>query len=491
MTWATYAEPLSLDYAYAFDYPDNQILANVCESLLRLKPDWTLAPGLATSYKHPDSKTWVYTTRQGVKFHDGTELKPSDVVASMSRHMDPKLGSSWGNVYEFVKSIKQTGAHEVTVKLKRADPTFNLNMGNDAGMVESAAYIKKAGKNYGNSSGGVNCTGPYSLDSWKAGQSITLKHNDSYWDKSLTPKNKTFKFVFLSDASARVNALKAGSVDGSFMVPAEGIKDLSASKTGAMYYGLNTSVNSLIVSNLKGTLSDLRVRKAVLMALDRKSMMNAATGGIATTTDALTTKSAWAWIPSSTVNSAFSGLNSYAYNIDAAKKLVKEAGATGKTVTIGTAPLGNEFSIVSQGTAAALKAIGLKAKIQSVTPPQYSALFSDPSARKGIDLIYTNWYLSGPNPLEMFSVLQTGQFSNYGNWSDNAFDKVVAQASVTEDTNKRAVLTGQAQKIVNQQLPWLPLWQAPTSMYMNNRITGVSPSIAFLYYPWAATIGKR
>ena len=64
-SWSLYAEPLSLDYALAFDYPPNQVLANVCESLLRLNPDLTISPGLAEKFANPTPTTWVYTIRQG------------------------------------------------------------------------------------------------------------------------------------------------------------------------------------------------------------------------------------------------------------------------------------------------------------------------------------------------------------------------------------------------------------------------------------------
>ena len=66
LTWSTYAEPFSLDYAYAFDYADNQVLANVCESLVRLNDDMSVSPGLAEKYENPTPNTWVYTIRQGV-----------------------------------------------------------------------------------------------------------------------------------------------------------------------------------------------------------------------------------------------------------------------------------------------------------------------------------------------------------------------------------------------------------------------------------------
>ena len=126
-----------------------------------------------------------------------------------------------------------------------------------------------------------------------------------------------------------------------------------------------------------------------------------------------------------------------------------------------------------------------------MSPSAYTALFSDPSAREGIDLFYTSWYLSSPHPLEMYAVLRTGEFSNYGGWSDPEFDSVVNEAIPIDDPALRAEKTAQAQQIANEQLPWLPLFTAPTSLFLGDRITGVTPSIAFLYYPWAATIGAR
>ena len=72
-TWSLYAEPLSLAYPYAFDYPPNQVLSNVCESLLRWNADLSISPGLASAVDNPDPTTWVYTIRDGVTFHDGDD----------------------------------------------------------------------------------------------------------------------------------------------------------------------------------------------------------------------------------------------------------------------------------------------------------------------------------------------------------------------------------------------------------------------------------
>lgn len=490
-TWVSYAEPYSLDYAYAFDYADNQVLANVCESLLRLNPDYTLSPGLAESFEHPTATTWVYTIRDGVTFHDGTPLTAADVVASMSRHLDPAIGSSWYSVYQNVVAIEQTGEREVTVTEAIGDSQFNLAMGGSAGVIESAATLESAGADYGNSSGGVNCTGPFSLAEWRSGESITLERYDDYWDDDLRARSGEVEFLFMNDATARVNALKSGEVDGGWMIPWDAVEQLEASDVGDLHFGMSTAVSSLIVSNLDGPLGDLRVRTALLMALDRQGIVDAAAKGYGDVMDALTTESVWVGASDAALESAFEGLEEYPYDLEEARRLVEEAGAVGEEITFATAPIGSEFNVVAQATAAAAESIGLTATIETVTPNAYTALFSDPSAREGIDLFYTVWYLSSPDPLEMYSVLRTGEFSNYGEWSDPGFDEVVDEAIAIDDPAARSEKTAEAQRIANEQLPWLPLFTSPMPLFLGERITGVQPSIAFLYYPWAAEIGAR
>ena len=433
----------------------------------------------------------MYTIREGVTFHDGTPLTAADAVASMSRHLDPEVGSSWYSVYQNVASIEQTGDRQVTVTMNGPDSQFNLAMGGSAGVVESAATLAEKGADYGNSTGLVNCTGPFALTEWKSGESVTLTRYDDYWDDALRARAGEVDILFMTDPNARVNALKSGEVDGGWMIPADAIGQLQDSGKGDMYFGLNTAVGSLIVNNLEGPLGDERVRRALLMAMDRQGILDAAAKGYGEVTNALTTESVWVGASDAGLKDAFDGLEAYPYDIEAAKKLIDEAGVAGEEIVIAIAPISNDFTVISQGAAAAAQSIGLTATIETVSPSAYTALFSDPTAREGIDLFYTSWYLSSPDPLEMYSVLRTGEFSNYGNWSDPEFDALVNEAVTIDDPAARSEVTAQAQRIANEQLPWLPLFQGPMTLFLGDRVTGVAPSVAFMYYPWAATIGSR
>ncbi|WP_336652566.1 MULTISPECIES: ABC transporter substrate-binding protein [unclassified Leucobacter] len=489
-TWALQTEPYSLDPAYAFDYADNTVLANVCESLLRWNSDLSQSPGLATEVTHPDPLSWVYTIREGVKFHDGTTMTPNDVVVSLKRHLDPEVASFWYDSYKNVESIEQTGEHEVTVRTVVPDSQFNKLMSAAPGVIQSAATTEAAGPDYGNQSTGVNCTGPFSFGEWRAGESITLNRFDDYWDPELRAKAEQMTFVILNDANARVNALQTGEIDGAWTIPYNAIDVLRASDTGSVYFGTNTTVQSLVVSNLDGPLGDVRVRRALTMALDREALVRAAVQGYGTATNALTSESVWIDGDPEATRLAFDELPAYDYDLEAARKLIQEAGAEGAKITYVTAPLDSSFDVVSQAVASAGREIGLDIEIETRTPNAYTLLFSDPSAIEGVDLFATTWYLSSTDPLEMYAVLRTGEFSNYGQWSNPEFDDVVNRALQTMDDGGRSFLSAEAQQIASEELPWIPLIDLPTTLWLGERITGVDPSISYMYYPWAATIGR-
>ncbi|MGV9264075.1 ABC transporter substrate-binding protein [Kitasatospora sp. NPDC003701] len=487
-TWSLYAEPQTLDYAVAYDYPPNTVLANVCEQLFRVTPDLRIAPGLAVKSANPDPLTWVYTLREGVKFHDGATMTADDVVASLQRHLDPATGSSWGSAFKNVDSIEKTGPLEVTIHLTKPDVLLNELLAASPGTVESAAYLARAGKDYGSPRGGVDCTGPYAVDTWAQGDSLTLKKNPAYWDTALAPKADSVKFVFIQDPAARANAFLSGSVDGGYLVPSASLAQLRASDRGTVHFGPNTAAAGLAVLDLQGTLGDLRVRQALSKALDRTAVVKAAAAGVGTPAKAPAAQAAWGIAPDRTAG-YFAALPEPVYDLAAARKLVQEAGAGGRKVVIATSSLAPEISVVANAVQSAGKQIGLDVELRPVAPDAYTALFVDPAARKGIDLVVTNGYDNTPDPLEFYQSLRTGDFGNYGNWSNPAYDELFDRAIAASDPAARADLTAQLQQIAVNELPSIPLYEAPYSLFLNKRITGAPTGIAQLYYPWAATIG--
>ncbi|MFB7578563.1 ABC transporter substrate-binding protein [Streptomyces hydrogenans] len=487
-TWSLYAEPYTLDYALAYDYPPNTVLANVCEQLLRVTPDLKIEPGLAVKWTRPDPRTLVYTLRPNVKFHDGTVMTADDVVASLKRQMDPATGSPWGTAFKTVDSIEKSGPLEVTIKLGKADALFHEMLAASPGTVVSAASLAEQGKDYGTPKGKLNCTGPFSLEKWAQGDSITLKKNADYWDEKLVAKSESVKFTFVEDAAARANAFLSGTADGGYMVPSASFAQLRNSGKGSLLFGPNTAAADLAVLNFKGTLGDLRVRRALSMALDRKNIVKAAAGGVGVPAKAPAARGAWALVPEKTATH-YDTLPEPVQDVAGAKKLVEEAKATGKKVTIATSSMAPEISVLANAVQAAGREIGLDVKLQPVAPDAYSSIFVDPAAREGLDLVITNGYDNTPDPLEFYQYLRTGDFGNYGNWSDAEYDVAFDRANTEYDPAKRADLTAKVQEIALRELPVIPVYEAPFSVFLGKRITGAPTGITQLYYPWAATIG--
>ncbi|MEU7298010.1 ABC transporter substrate-binding protein [Streptomyces exfoliatus] len=487
-TWSLYAEPYTLDYALAYDYPPNTVLANVCEQLFRVTPDMKIEPGLAVSYEQPDPRTLIYTLRSGVKFHDGTTMTADDVVASLKRHMDPETGSPWGSVFKNVDTIEKSGPLEVTIRLGKEDVLLHELMAASPGTVESAAYLARAGKDYGTPKGGVNCTGPFALDSWDQGAGITLKKHGAYWDKKLSPKSRSVKFTFIEDPAARTSAFLSGTADGGYMIPPNSFDKLRSSGKGSLIFGPNTSASNIAVLEFRGPLGNLKVRQALSMALDRENIIKAAAGGVGVPAKAPAARGAWALAPEKTA-ALFDTLPEPAYDVEAAKKLVREAGVSGRTLTLATSTLSPEISVVANAVQDAGRRIGLDVRLKSVAPEAYSNIFVDPDARAGLDLVITQGYDNTPDPLEFYQYLRTGDFGNYGKWSDAEFDVAFDRANAEPDPARRADRTAELQKIAMRELPILPVYEAPYSVFLGKRITGAPTGIAQLYYPWAATIG--
>ncbi|KUJ69604.1 peptide ABC transporter substrate-binding protein [Streptomyces albus subsp. albus] len=489
LTWSLYAEPYTLDYALAYDYPPNTVLANVCEQLLRVTPDMRIEPGLAEKYSRPNPRTLVYTLRPGVRFHDGTTMTADDVVASLERHTDPAVGSPWASAFKNVRSIEKTGPLEVTIRLTRPDVLFHELMAASPGTVESAAFLAKAGKDYGGPQGKVDCTGPYALDDWSQGERITLTRHTAYWDRKLAPKTGKVTFTFIEDPAARANAFRSGTADGGYLVPSASYAQLRASGKGSLLFGPNTAAADLAVLDFHGTLGDLKVRQALSMALDRKNLIKAAASGVGVPAKAPTARGAWGLTSKKTTDAYFASLPEPVYDPVAAKRLVQQAGATGKKVTMVTSTLAPEISVVANAVQAAGRQIGLDVRLKAVAPETYSSIFVDPEARKGLDLVVTNGYDNTPDPLEFYQYLRTGDFGNYGKWSDAEYDAAFDKANAEPDPAARAELTAELQRIAVRELPIIPLYEAPYSVFLGKRVTGAPTGIAQLYYPWAATIG--
>lgn len=487
VTWGLYNEPASLDPIKPSDFPPQQVMTNVCESLLKLTPEMTIVPNLAESWDTPKPNVWVYHLRPDVKFHDGGTMTAADVVYSLKRAANYDLGSMVAGAYDQVKSIEATGPLEVTVTLNQADVTFHQEMATNSGRIVSKATTESQGDKVGTPSGNPDCTGPYRLDEWKAGESITIKKFDDYWDTANAAKTDELKFVFVRDAASRVNGLLSGEIQGAWNVPASGYAKLSQTDAGHLFFGETSGGLIAMVTNLDGGLKDQRVRQALSMVIDREGLVKAAAGGAADPLYTVASSGSWGYARDAFENAA-KEIADQPRSVEAAKKLVEEAGPQ-PTITIATTNAQAEMPIVAAEIQRAGKEIGLDIEIKTLPEDTYNSLFGDDKAREGVDLMFSVWQTYYPDPVSLYVFLQSDNFYNYAKWKNADYDKLVAEARETTDDDARAELLIQAQKIAAEDPTWIPIYQPYNPVFVGKGLTGIPTAAVQHNMPWAAGLG--
>jgi peptide/nickel transport system substrate-binding protein len=492
LTWdLPTGEPTTLDYVKAGDYSPDTVISNLCDSLLRLKPDFSIGPNLATAWKYsPDHLTLTYSLRSGVTFWDGKPLTSADVVYSMHRNTDPKNDPINGGFYANVASIDANGPHQVVVHFKKPDELFNKEMSTVAGDVSEMAFTKAAGSKYGTAQGGVMCSGPFKLDKWSAGSNITLSANENYWNPEYKPRAKSVTIDFITDTSNLVQALKSGEVDGTYETPTVALPALTSDGGGNVYQGPSLAIYEL-VANAPGPGTDPKIKQALGMVIDRAALAKAVFNGAAEPNYTFIPKTAWDPTGKDVYQKAWDALDlPTTVDVASAKKVI--AGDPNASKDIRLALLAGDQTEINTATLIQQEAasIGLHVKLVQLQPLQFSNAFYVPSARKGIDLILTKGYLDVQDPLDYLGlvVLPTSLF-NWIGYSDATVTQNVAKAISTFDDTERAKLITQAQAQYEGAHFMIPMLSLHEVLYMNKKITGAPVSFAYIYEPSLATVG--
>jgi peptide/nickel transport system substrate-binding protein len=490
-TWALPFEATSLDPIKSWSYPENTILANLCESVVHLTPELKLEPGLASKVDVSDPNRVVLTVRDGVRFWDGSEMTAADVAFSLNRNLQPDLGGYFAPFWRNVGSVAVTGPSEVTVTLKQPDVLFWKILSIASGAVSEQAYVKAKGKAYGTPKGGLMCTGPFKLERWSPGQSVVISRSDGYWNSRLRPKARRVELRAVADQAALTNALLTGEIDGTFFTPVAAIDRLRASGAGTLYRGAST-LTQMVVPRLDGPLGDVRIRKALSMALDRTVISQRVWDGAAAPVASLVTPTTWGYAPDvfATADREL-GIKPTA-DLAAAKALVQQAGVPARTITVWSSAERREGNMTANYIADVGRQLGLKMKVRSVPIQEYSTWAYDPAVRARTDLALTLWWTDVPEPLEaLWQIVEPGGLSNYNGYRNPAAVQPLAKAFTEADDTARARLVTQAQHVMfAEDMLWIPLVNVATLTWMGRRITGGPVGVPGAFYtPWAAYVG--
>ncbi|MDG9722849.1 ABC transporter substrate-binding protein [Streptomyces sp. DH41] len=493
VTWALpYGEPTTLDPAKIGDYSPQTVEANLCDTLMRMNPDFSLSPGLAQKLTWADDHTLVLDLRPGVKFWDGSPLTPADVIHSLERQRDPKTQALYGNYLTAVTSIEATGPHQVTLRTKGYDQTLPKALSTSFGAVNQKEYTEKAGPAYGTAKGGLMCTGPFKLGSWKSGNGITLERNDAYWDTKLKPKAKQVEFQFITNNNTLTSALLSGEVDGTYELPPSSATALGKANNGTVHLGPSTQNVLLIPGNAESPAADRKLLDALSLVIDRNALIKNVFGGDATTLKSLVPPLTWRGDKAAArFDAAYAALPDVpAPDVEKAKKLIAQASPVPRPL-VAAIPAGDQRGLQALTfVQAAAKKIGVDIGIKQLQPTEMSSLFYDPSARKGLDLILTFGYVTMPDPASYVaeSVTPRGIF-NWTGYDNPEVTRLLDQARTSSDPEASAKAYAEAQALFTPTTPTVFLATTHERMFMNKRISGAPASFAYMNMPWAAYLG--
>ena len=367
-------------------------------------------------------------------------MTPADVVYSLDRAMSPSLGGFYTLVFSRVKSIAATGGDQVTITLKQPDYWLPGELASMPGIVIEKAFAQKQGKKYGTPSGSIMCTGAYKLKSFVPGVGVTAVPNPHYWQPSVKPlaqpdhhqgRRLRHRADLRPDHRRDPGHLHLGRPVHA--AAAEGRQ--RGERLPRARAGRPTRSSS---SNLKGVLGDVRVREALSLALNRQAVISATSTRVPRCIPHWLANPGVFGYGKSVFAKAYDASPALSQNLAKAKKLVKEAGATGKTFTIGTSQQIANIATEHRRLPAAANAIGLKTVLQNVSAQNYINFFIDPKARAGVDGFLTENYGDYADPAALLSTLAIpGGSQNYDNFNDQKIITWLEQARSTAEPGRQ------------------------------------------------------
>ncbi|MGO4860618.1 ABC transporter substrate-binding protein [Atopobiaceae bacterium Sow4_H2] len=466
-----------LDMQKSTNSKSSSVIDHVVETPLRFTEDNELVPCMLKEVPtvESDGVTYKCELNEGMKWHDGTEVKASDIKYTFERMFDPATGAKSTYMYDMIKGAKEKLAGtateiegivveddtHITFTLTEPFACFTKNIGINYASIYPEAGLKKAGDKWGTGTDIYGC-GPYKLVSNDDSTEVTFEPFEDYYGE----KAKLDKIVikYIDDENTKMMSFKNGEID---------MCDLNA--TLLKQYKGDADVKDLINQygplgvtfvnlNLKNKyLADKRVRQALSLAINRQELVDTVMNGAGTV--------ASGWLNPKTPGFDDSA-EAFPYDVDKAKALLKEAGVDGISLTCGVRAADQPVMVAVQDY---WKKIGVDLKVNVQDAAKWSADW----AAGSLEITELSWhplYADADNHMYtyFYSENAKGKSSFYNN---PEFDKLMDEARKSTDEDKRVELYKKADDILTRQdyatLPlFYPKFQFVAKDYVKNAKVG-------------------
>lgn len=487
-----WAEPIdTLNPATTGARNQGPLLINIFDTLVWLTPDFKVEPLLAKSWTiAPDGKTYSFTLREDVKFHDGTPFDAEAVVANIKYITDKETPAKVSiALLGPCKEAIATGKYTVDIKCATPYAPLLTQLGVPYLGIQSPKAIAEYGKDLGLHPIG---TGPFSFVSYEPNQSLVVKRNEAYaWNPASVghegpPNIAEIKFQIVPNAQARVSQFQSGQ--SQMMQQTPGVHWNAMQKMGR-FTAIPVPITGLgifaPVNAKKFPTDDIAVRRAIQYAVDKKGVVQLAEAGAIP--PSLT--------PLQPSMTAYDKSLEAMYPFDPAKaeQTLKDGGWTKKdgvwekdgkrlTLTITAISTSTSYPLLAQAMQNYLQKIGMEVNVQQLASPAWLA------ANINGDMSLTPLQYIGVDADALSNWFTAGQYFNWSHYSNPKLDELFKQGREQTDPSKRLPIYAEIQKILMDEAVMLPIRQNIDLVMISKKLTGVTYSGGGFEYLGAASL---
>lgn len=439
------ANPSSLDPATGGSGSDHVFLYNFYDTLIDWEPA-TLAPkaGLATEWSFPDAKTLVLKLQDGVTFHDGSAFDAAAVKFNLDRNRTAAISNIKQDLAS-IASVEATDALTVTITLSAPDTALPLILSDRAGMMVSPtalgndpeATIDRAPVG----------TGPWAFATWTDADKVTGTKFAAYRMNGV-PATDGIEMLIIPEDATGLRAVQSGQVHIAYQLSEQQKVLIDKTPSITLVSGPTLYINQLYVNSSRGPLADVRVRRALSMAIDREAFVAATQANVGEPAYMNLPKAHWAW--------SEAAAKLVFHDIDQAKSLLAEAGfADGFDLDMRGTP--DQASVQRQEVVLAqLAQIGVRGRFTNAPIAEAAGRYF--GEEKQGDILLSAW-TGRPDPSLTYSLLYSAEsYYNPGRVTPpEGFDAAIQASRESSAQEDRAAALDTVQQMVMQAMLSIPL----------------------------------
>ena len=505
--FALHNEPDGIDPGITDNTFAIPILFNAFEGLVTYDAENNIIPADAESWEvSPDGLTYTFHLREGLKWSDGTPLTAQDYLYSIKRVANPMTASKYAYmVTDYVKGAQEyydllgSGTADEAA-IAEAEANLGVSAPDDLTLVITLnhttpyflgilsmwtyapvqqATIEANGDSWTQSADTFISNGPFKVSEMKFGEGITLVKNENFWDAANVQLEEV-EFRYILDMSTALSAFESGEIDGMMSVPSADLPRLKVESDcltiwpafGTTYYLLNNTVEPL---------NDPLVRKALNLAIDRTALIDNVMQSTDTPALALVGPGYVVDGEDFTEGRSDFGL-SVTGNVEEAQQLLAEAGyPNGEGFP--TLRLGYYTDTVVKKVAEALQQMykqNLNIDLE-ITTADWSVYYEQVQAGD-FDIAAMGWGADYLHPMSFMPLFETGSTQNYTGYSNPEYDALVEQARTEPDAKTAMDLMRQAEALLMEDYPFVPIFFRSYPMMMQTYVKGWSRSPLNYFY---------